>query len=569
LFPLSRGARRAVTALLTTVTASALVAAGATPALGAAPTPEKLNPPDRITSMGDSITRGFHTAGLLADVPNNSWSTGGNTTVNSLYNRIRAENPTATSTNRAVTGARMVGLEGQARTALGDDPDVVTILLGANDACTSTEATMTPVATYEAQFRAGMEVLRTGAPDTQILVASVPNIYRLWEIGRNSFGARFAWGLYSICQSMLANPGSTATADEARRVRVRQRVIDYNATLARVCAEYIHCRFDGNAAFNTPFLLSDMSTIDYFHPNVAGQAKAAAVLAPALLDLADRTAPTTLISNDRDADGVDGWYSRDVAVTLGSEDPDLSGSEYDFRMSGATGDLAWTRYTNAVDVTGEGTTVLTARSVDRAGNIEAAQVHNVKIDKTAPAVQVACPAPVVKNGAASAVVSATDGLSGFAQDPNGAFPLDTSVVGTHTHVVEVQDRAGNTAAASCRFTVQYDYSGLGQPVNADGSSLFKAGSTVPLKFRLFEAGGAQETDATPSLSVRLVTTAVNGVDPEVTVPLAPSTGNRFTWFGGEDQYRYNLGTRGLAAGTYEVTITLDGGQQHTHSFSLR
>jgi hypothetical protein len=37
------------------------------------------------------------------------------------------------------------------------------------------------------------------------------------------------------------------------------------------------CHFDGNAAFNNPGATSNVSTIDYFHPSIAGQAKLAAV----------------------------------------------------------------------------------------------------------------------------------------------------------------------------------------------------------------------------------------------------------------------------------------------------
>jgi lysophospholipase L1-like esterase len=562
----SRGARRSLTAL---VTAGAVVAVTGAPALAATSTAERVNPPSSIASMGDSITRGFHSAALLTDSVQNSWSTGTNTTVNSLYNRIRAVNPSATATNNALTGAKMGDLPRQAGLSVAQRPDVVTILLGANDACTSTEAAMTPVDTYEAQFRTAMATLSTGLPDSQVLVASIPNIYRLWEIGRNSFGARLAWGTYSICQSMLANAGSTSATDEARRQRVRQRVVDFNAVLAEVCAEYVHCRFDGNAAFGTEFVLSDMSTIDYFHPNVAGQAKAARTLAPALLDLDDRTAPTTVISDDRDADGVDGWFRDDVQVALGSDDTDLSGSEYDVRITGAEGDIAWSRYTAPITVDAEGITSLTARSVDKAGNIEAAQVHEVKIDRTAPSVDVACPAPTLLNGAAGATVTATDGLSGFAVDPNGVHALDTSQVGTHTHVVEVQDRAGNTATASCLFTVAYDYSGVAQPVNADGSSVFRSGSTVPLKFTLSDSQGVRQPTATPVLSVRRVSAGVQGTEVEDVVEATPSTGNRFAWTSAEGRYHYNLSTKGLQSGTYDLTITLDGGQSHVERVSLR
>ncbi len=74
---------------------------------------------------------------------------------------------------------------------------------------------------------------------------------------------------------MLANPTSTKRADVNRRAAVRQRNIDFNTQLAQVCATYTNCIFDNNAIFNTAFTTSDVSTIDYFHPSVAGQKKLA------------------------------------------------------------------------------------------------------------------------------------------------------------------------------------------------------------------------------------------------------------------------------------------------------
>jgi hypothetical protein len=70
---------------------------------------------------------------------------------------------------------------------------------------------------------------------------------------------------------MLANPASTAPADEARRQRVRERIVQYNGVLADVCAEYVLCRFDGNAVFRYPFQPRHVSTRDYFHPSRDGQ----------------------------------------------------------------------------------------------------------------------------------------------------------------------------------------------------------------------------------------------------------------------------------------------------------
>lgn len=235
--------------------------------------------PSSMSALGDSITRAFNACGWFFDCTSRSWSTGSSSTVNSHYLRIRAKNPAIwfRNYNDAKTGAEMVDLNGQAQVAVTRGVQYVTILMGANDACASTEAGMTPVDTFRAQFQQAMTTLTAGLPNASIFVASVPDLRRLWEIGKSSGSARFAWSIYAICQSMLANPLSTAQADVDRRNRVRQRVVDYNAALAQVCTMYAGCRFDGNTVFNYPFTLSHVSTWDYFHPSPSGQATLAAI----------------------------------------------------------------------------------------------------------------------------------------------------------------------------------------------------------------------------------------------------------------------------------------------------
>jgi lysophospholipase L1-like esterase len=228
--------------------------------------------PTSIASLGDSITRGFNTNGWYVDWPARSWSTGTDTAVNSHLLRLRKYNSGTTAYNNARTGAKMTELAGQASSAVSQKAQYVTILLGANDACTPTEAQMTSVATFASQFRAGMDTLAGAATPPQVLVASVPDIYRLYEVGKGSSSARTAWAAYDICQSMLANPQSTDQADVDRRARVRQRVVDYNTQLASICATYTFCKYDGGAVFGYPFTLSQLSTWDYFHPNTSGQA---------------------------------------------------------------------------------------------------------------------------------------------------------------------------------------------------------------------------------------------------------------------------------------------------------
>lgn len=231
-------------------------------------------PPDSMASMGDSITRGFNACGFYVDCTSRSFSTGDSAAVDSHYLRIRAVNPdiAGRNHNHARSGATAADLPGQARSVVERDVDYVTILIGANDACADTEAGMTPVADFRRHVDEALTVLKQGLPDARVLVISIPDLKRLWQVGRGNLLARLAWSLLDVCQSMLASPTSTAAADEARRDRVRQRVIDYNSELAAACAAYgPNCRFDGNAVFNYPFTLSQVSGWDYFHPNQTGQ----------------------------------------------------------------------------------------------------------------------------------------------------------------------------------------------------------------------------------------------------------------------------------------------------------
>jgi len=236
--------------------------------------------PARMAAVGDSITQAASTGGSLgADAPQNSWSTGTSTTVNSHALRLGI---TATAYNRSISGAKMTNLATQMGTLASIQPNYLTVLMGGNDLCTDTVAGMTPVADYRAQFSAAMTTLLGNAtttgvsPDTKVLVVSIPDVYQLWNLFKGNFWARFIWSAADICQSLLANPTSTQSADVQRRAAVRQRNIDYNTQLAQVCAAFANCLFDGNAAFNTIFTTSDVSG-DYFHPSVAGQRKLSTV----------------------------------------------------------------------------------------------------------------------------------------------------------------------------------------------------------------------------------------------------------------------------------------------------
>jgi lysophospholipase L1-like esterase len=342
---------------------SIAVLAAAVSLVAAAPAgadPASVGYPDSIASTGDSITRAFNTCWFpFVDCPSNSWSTGTSSTVNSHYFRIRAQNAAILghNYNDAKTGAKMADLNGQAALAVAQNAEYVTILMGANDVCTSSEATMTPVATVRAQLQQALDTLSRGLPNTRIFVSSIPNIYWLWSILHTNLSAVLTWQAFGICQSMLANPLSTAEADVDRRARVQQRNVADNGAIAAVCAQYVHCRFDGGAAYAIRFTTADVSTRDYFHPSVAGQAKAAAVSWGATFDFGDQVPPTSTAATAPDPNG-----GTDVTLSA-TDNVAVAGIEY--RLGGTT----WTRYNGPLVVPAGAT--LTWRAVDVNGDIEA------------------------------------------------------------------------------------------------------------------------------------------------------------------------------------------------------
>jgi lysophospholipase L1-like esterase len=258
--------RRAVSVIAVTVVAVALLAA---------PTRATAAPfPSSMAALGDSITRAFDVCCFYGDHPSNSWATGGSglDSIRSHYERLRALDPAITGHqfNDAVTGAKMSDGQRQAGRAVAQGANYVTILLGANDLCTSSVATMTSAATFREQFQATMATLDPDRRGVRVLVSSIPNLVQLWTVLHTNGAARLVWGLARICQSLLASSNG-----DAQRQAVGAREQELNGVLRDVCAGYANCRFDQLATFNFQFSAGDVSVLDYFHPDLDGQRKLA------------------------------------------------------------------------------------------------------------------------------------------------------------------------------------------------------------------------------------------------------------------------------------------------------
>ncbi|GAA2245251.1 SGNH/GDSL hydrolase family protein [Streptomyces indiaensis] len=241
------------------------------------PTPLWDRSPASVAAVGDSITRGFDACDVLSDCPEASWATGASPEVDSLAVRLLGRTGAAErSWNYAVTGARMADLPGQVARAVRRAPQLVTVMVGANDACRSTPSAMTPVSAFRADFEDSLKSLRKALPKAQVFVASVPNLKRLWSEGRTSPLGKQVWKL-GICPSMLGDADALDSAATLRRETVHKRVEDYNKVLEEVCAEDERCRYDGGAVYDYRFGTAQLSRWDYFHPSVNGQARLAEI----------------------------------------------------------------------------------------------------------------------------------------------------------------------------------------------------------------------------------------------------------------------------------------------------
>ncbi|MBB1256678.1 GDSL-type esterase/lipase family protein [Streptomyces alkaliterrae] len=225
--------------------------------------------PASVAALGDSITTGFDSCKLLADCPEVSWATGTDPAVDSLARRLLSD-PTGRAFNHAVSGAVVADLPGQAAKAVADKPELVTILIGANDACADKPAEMTSTASFRRDLKRAVGTLRSELPETQLFVASIPDLRRLWSEGSKVEAARNVWQM-GVCQSMLQDPLSKSPADEKRRGAVAARVTEYNTVLKEVCETDARCRHDGGAVHEYPFEVSELSRWDYFHPSKRGQ----------------------------------------------------------------------------------------------------------------------------------------------------------------------------------------------------------------------------------------------------------------------------------------------------------
>ncbi len=149
--------------------------------------------------------------------------------------------------------------------------------------------------------------------------------------------------------------------------------------------------------------------------------------------------------------------------------------------------------------------------------------------------------------------------------------------GPQAATVTITDDDGGSSGATASTTVQvaYSTSGILQPINpGPPTSIWKYGSTIPVKVQFFDCAGNYPSNLAPTIEVKKISgsTPPSGADETITGN-GSDTGNVMRWTGGPDnQYIYNLATKSLsdATATYQITITVPStGQVVLATFGTR
>lgn len=227
--------------------------------------------------------------------------------------------------------------------------------------------------------------------------------------------------------------------------------------------------------------------------------------------------------------------------------------------------------TGAVNTSNVGINYIYYNVVDSSGNSAAQVIRTVKvIEATAPVISLNGESTMTIIVGSTFIDPKAVVTDNYDTDLQAVVTgsVNANKVGVYTLTYNATDTFGNKAVPVTRTVkVIYNYSGLRQPVNSDGTSVFKAGSTVPVKFQLSDANGNFISTATANLSYAKISNNNVGPINEAISTSAATTGNLFRY--SDNQYIFNLSTKGLTAGSYKLIITLDDGQTYSATIGLR
>jgi hypothetical protein len=210
--------------------------------------------------------------------PQNSWATGANPGVDSIYRRLAAVDPTAQghAVNAAVGGATADTLVGQATNALSVEPNPRLVIIQTIDSdirCDGSDTSNYPI--FGQQVKAVLDLIARKAPQATILLMSQPT--RPLPASKAIIGTPAA---QVQSGSDNCSPFDPDLKLDMKHITTLTRIIEgYESELAKVCATVPECHTDNGRATHFQWPASYYSS-DWNHLNVTGLAALARFMWP-------------------------------------------------------------------------------------------------------------------------------------------------------------------------------------------------------------------------------------------------------------------------------------------------
>lgn len=211
-----------------------------------------------------------------ADAEENSWATGSNPQVDSLYLRLLAENPgmRGHSHNYAVDGSKVQDLSRQTQQMLvdGPSPDLVVIQTVDNDIrCDGSDRQN--YRSFQASLAGTMRKIASKAPRARFfLISQWATVGEFAKSVKDDPAARQGFTGSGPCDLLDA-----AGKEQPGRMAYLQDVVDhYQVALEGACTQVENCRNDGRIMRGLKLVPGDISS-DHNHFAIQGLAKMAAL----------------------------------------------------------------------------------------------------------------------------------------------------------------------------------------------------------------------------------------------------------------------------------------------------
>jgi hypothetical protein len=269
-------------------TAAATPTPTPSPTLTASPSPTPAPQlPALLGAIGDSYTRAWSVSPkYLYDHPQFSWVVGTDAKdgVFSILERLQALGDSPIVVDAAKSGRKMSDAPRQAAIVAAAAKKLrpgqtayVTFELSTNDECDDPK---TDLVSFEADMRSAIAILKAALPaGSRILIYALPDFSHFRDITQADATARANLAGTSRCAPFLGDVTPVSLGQAKNYIDL------YDGIMAKVCLDLatdaaktgrLYCTWNRAKLSMSDFMVADLSSADYFHPSLSGQAKMAA-----------------------------------------------------------------------------------------------------------------------------------------------------------------------------------------------------------------------------------------------------------------------------------------------------